>query len=168
MPGTRLDLHIFRGTAADFLNLAKGSWTPQLTDLMPINEPTQLTINEFSATTTNKLVTFNVSVIRPDSTPVVTGAVKLVFDPLTTPAIRPTQTVLRATSGEWTLAIKGLAAGDYLGKIVYTDVSKTHAQSTQPVAFTVTQGVIPTPTPSPTKTATPKPAVDGCAKQIKN
>ena len=168
VPGTRLDLNIFRGTAADFLNLAKGSWTPQLTDLMPINEPTQLTINEFSATTTNKLVTFNVSVIRPDSTPVVTGAVKLVFDPLTTPAIRPTQTVLRATSGEWTLAIKGLAAGDYLGKIVYTDVSKTHAQSTQPVAFTVTQGVIPTPTPSPTKTATPKPAVDGCAKQIKN
>lgn len=168
VPGTRLDLNIFRGSAADFLNLAKGSWTPQLTDLMPINEPTQLTINEFSATTTNKLVTFNVSVIRPDSTPVVTGAVKLVFDPLTTPAIRPTQTVLRATSGEWTLAIKGLAAGDYLGKIVYTDVSKTHAQSTQPVAFTVTQGVIPTPTPSPTKTATPKPAVDGCAKQIKN
>lgn len=168
VPGTRLDLNIFRGSAADFLNLAKGSWTPQLTDLMPINEPTQLTINEFSATTTNKLVTFNVSVIRPDSTPVVTGGVKLVFDPLTTPAIRATQTVLRATSGEWTLAIKGLAAGDYLGKIVYTDVSKTHAQSSQPIAFTVTQGVIPTPTPSPTKTATPKPAVDGCAKQIKN
>jgi hypothetical protein len=33
----------------------------------------------------------------------------------------------------------------------------------------ITQGPTPTPSPSPTKTpAKPKPAVDGCAKQIKN
>lgn len=170
VPGTRLDLNIFRGTAGDFLELAKGSWTPQLVDLMPVNEPSQMTINKQSASTTNKLVTFNVSVVRPDLTPVVTGAVKLVFDSLSAPTIKPTQTVLRATSGEWTLAVKGVPAGSYSGKILYTDVSKTHAQSSQPVTFTVLQGPTPspTPTPTPTKKPTPKPSVDGCANQIKN
>ena len=170
VPGTRLDLNIFRGTAGDFLDLAKGSWTPQLVDLMPVNEPSQLTINKQSASTTNKLVTFNVSVVRPDLTPVVTGAVKLVFDSLSAPSVKPTQTVLRATSGEWTLAVKGVPAGSYSGKILYTDVSQTHAQSSQPVTFTVLQGPTPspTPTPTPTKKPTPKPSVDGCANQIKN
>ncbi len=168
VPGSRLDLNIFRGTAGDFLNLAKGSWAPQLLDLMPVNEPTQLTVNKQSASTTNKLVTFNVSVVRPDLNPVVTGAVKLVFNSSTAPAIKPTQTVLRATSGEWTLAVKGVPAGSYAGKILYTDVSQTHAQSFQTVTFTVLQGPTPTPTPTPTKKPTPKPSVDGCANQIKN
>ena len=170
VPGTRLDLNIFRGTAGDFLDLAKGSWTPQLVDLMPVNEPSQMTINKQSASTTNKLVTFNVSVVRPDLTPVVTGAVKLVFDSLSAPTVKPIQTVLRATSGEWTLAVKGVPAGIYSGKILYTDVSQTHAQSSQPVTFTVLQGPTPSPspTPTPTKKPTPKPSVDGCAIQIKN
>ena len=170
VPGTRLDLNIFRGTAGDFLDLAKGSWTPQLVDLMPVNEPSQMTINKQSASTTNKLVTFNVSVVRPDLTPVVTGAVKLVFDSLSAPTVKPIQTVLRATSGEWTLAVKGVPAGIYSGKILYIDVSQTHAQSSQPVTFTVLQGPTPSPspTPTPTKKPTPKPSVDGCAIQIKN
>jgi len=168
VPGTRLDLNIFRGSAADFLNLSKGSWTPTLVDLMPNNEPTQMVINAQSASTTNKLVTFKTTVTRPDSTPVVTGAVKLVFDPATTPATKPVQTVLRATSGEWTLAIKNVPAGTYSGKVVYTDVSQTHAQSFQQVTFTVTQGPTPSPTPESTKKPTPKPSVDGCANQIKN
>lgn len=168
VPGTRLDLNIFRGSAADFLNLSKGSWVPTLVDLMPNNEPTQLVINAQSASTTNKLVTFKATVTRPDSTPVVTGAIKLVFDPATTPATKPVQTVLRATSGEWTLAIKDVPAGTYSGKVVYTDVSQTHAQSFQQVTFTVTQGPTPSPTPVSTKKPTPKPSVDGCANQIKN
>ena len=168
VPGTRLDLNIFRGSAADFLNLSKGSWVPTLVDLMPNNEPTQLVINAQSASTTNKLVTFKAAVTRPDSTPVVTGAIKLVFDPATTPATKPVQTVLRATSGEWTLAIKDVPAGTYSGKVVYTDVSQTHAQSFQQVTFTVTQGPTPSPTPVSTKKPTPKPSVDGCANQIKN
>ena len=168
VPGTRLDLNIFRGSASDFLNLTKGSWTPQLVDLMPNNEPTQMTINAQSASTTNKLVTFKATVVRPDSTPVVTGAIKLVFDATTIPTVKPTQTVLRATSGEWTLAVKGVPAGTYLGKIVYTDVSQTHAQSSLPVTFTVTQGPTPSPTATPTVKPTPKPSVDGCANQIKN
>ena len=168
VPGSRLDLNIFRGTAGDFLNLAKGSWAPQLLDLMPVNEPTQLTVNKQSASTTNKFVTFNVSVVRPDLNPVVTGAVKLIFNSSTAPVIRPTQTVLRATSGEWTLAVKGVPAGTYSGKILYNDVSQTHAQSFQTVTFTVLQGPTPTPTPTPTKKPTPKPSADGCANQIKN
>ena len=168
VPGTRLDLNIFRGSASDFLNLSKGSWAPTLVDLMPNNEPTQMVINAQSASTTNKLVTFKATVSRPDTTPVVTGAIKLVFDAATTPKTRPVQTVLRATSGEWTLAIKGVPAGTYSGKVVYTDVSQTHAQSSQSVTFTVVQGPTPSPTPQPTVKPTKKPSVDGCANQIKN
>ena len=168
VPGTRLDLNIFRGSASDFLNLTKGSWAPSLVDLMPNNEPTQMLINAQSASTTNKLVTFKTTVTRPDSTPVVTGAVKLVFDAATAPKTKPVQTVLRATSGEWTLAIKAVPAGTYSGKVVYSDVSQTHAESSQPVTFTVVQGPTPSPTPEPTKKPTKKPSVDGCSKQIKN
>ncbi len=168
VPGTRLDLNIFRGSASDFLNLTKGSWVPSLVDLMPNNEPTQMLINAQSASTTNKLVTFKTTVTRPDSNPVVTGAVKLVFDAATAPKTRPVQTVLRATSGEWTLAIKGVPAGTYSGKVVYTDVSQTHAESSQSVTFTVVQGPTPSATPEPTKKPTKKPSVDGCSKQIKN
>ena len=168
VPGTRLDLNIFRGSASDFLNLTKGSWVPSLVDLMPNNEPTQMLINAQSASTTNKLVTFKTTVTRPDSNPVVTGAVKLVFDAATAPKTRPVQTVLRATSGEWTLAIKGVPAGTYSGKVVYTDVSQTHAESSQSVTFTVVQGPTPSPSAEPTKKPMKKPSVDGCKNQIKN
>ena len=170
VPGSRLDLNLFRGSASAFVDLVQGSWAPTLVDLMPSNEPTQLTVLKQSASTTNKHVNFNVTVVRPDLSPVVTGSVKLVFDSLTAPSIRPIQTVLRATSGAWTLAVKGVPAGTYSGKILFTDASQTHAKSWQPVAFTVTQGATPSPTPSPTQTAkpTPKPSADGCKNQIKN
>ena len=168
VPGSRLDLNIFRGSASDFLNLTKGSWVPSLVDLMPNNEPTQMVINAQSASTTNKLVTFKTTVTRPDSNPVVTGAVKLVFDAATAPKTRPVQTVLRATSGEWTLAIKGVPAGTYSGKVVYTDVSQTHAESSQSVTFTVVQGPTPSPSAAPTKQPTKKPSADSCKNQIKN
>ena len=168
VPGTRLDLNIFRGSASDFLNLTKGTWAPSLVDLMPNNEPTQMVINAQSASTTNKLVTFKTTVTRPDSNPVVTGAVKLVFDAATAPKTRPVQTVLRATSGEWTLAIKGVPAGTYSGKVVYTDVSQTHAESSQSVMFTVVQGPTPLPSAAPTKQPTKKPSADSCKNQIKN
>jgi GH25 family lysozyme M1 (1,4-beta-N-acetylmuramidase) len=168
VPGTRLDLNIFRGSASDFLNLTKGTWAPSLVDLMPNNEPTQLVVNAQSASTTNKSVTFKATVTRPDSSPVVTGAIKLVFDAATAPKTRPVQTVLRATSGEWTLAIKGVPAGTYSGKVVYTDVSQTHAESSQAVTFTVVQGPTPSATPEPTKKPTKKPSADSCKNQIKN
>jgi GH25 family lysozyme M1 (1,4-beta-N-acetylmuramidase) len=166
VPGARLDLNIFRGTPYAFLDLAKGSWAPTLLDLMPMQEPSTMSVLDQSASTTNKLVTFKVSVARPNGSPVVTGGVKLVFDKTTVPDPKPTQTILRETSGVWTLAIKDVPAGTYLGKVLYQDVSGTHADSTFPVTFTVAQG--PTPTPKPSPTATKKPTTDGCKGQIKN
>jgi len=168
VPGNRLDLNVFRGTPSSFLDLAKGVWTPTLVDLMPQQEPTVLTVVGQSAGTTNKLVTFKVNVVRPTGSPVVTGSVKLVFDKATTPSTRPSQTIMRETSGVWTLALKGVPAGIYLGKVLYQDVSGTHAESTFPVTFEVTQGATPTPKPSPSITATKKPTTDGCRGQIKN
>ena len=58
VPGNRLDLNVFRGTPSSFLDLARGSWTPTLVDLMPQQEPTALTVVDQSSSTTNKLVTF--------------------------------------------------------------------------------------------------------------
>ncbi len=168
VPGTRLDLNVFRGNAQAFMDLVQGSWIPTMVDLMPSNEPTQLTVVKQSASTTNKYVTFTVTVARPDLSPVVTGSVKLIFDALNPPSVNPTQSVIRSTSGEWTLAIKGVPAGNYIGKILFTDGSQTHAQSSQPVSFTLEQGPTPSPTPSPTNKPTPRPSVDGCANQIKN
>ena len=168
VPGSRLDLNVFRGTPYAFLDLAKGTWTPTLTDLMPTQEPSTLTVLDQSATTTNKLVTFKVSVARPSGLPVVTGGVKLVFDKTTFPDPKPVQTIVRETSGVWTLAVKGVPAGSFIGKVLYQDVSGTHADSSFPVTFTVTQGPTPTPKPTPSPTATKKPTTDGCKGQIKN
>jgi len=168
VPGSRLDLNVFRGTPSSFLDLTKGSWTPTLVDLMPQQEPTVLTVVDQSSSTTNKLVTFKVNVVRPNGSPVVTGSVKLVFDKATTPQSEPTQTLLRETSGVWTLALKGVLAGTYAGKILFEDISETHAESTFPVTFTVTQGATPTAKPTPSPTATKKPTTDGCRGQIKN
>ena len=167
VPGSRLDLNVFRGTPSSFLDLAKGSWTPSLVDLMPQREPTVLTVLTQSSTTTNKYVTFKVNVARPDGSPVVTGNVKLVFDKSTTPEVRPRQTIVRETSGVWTLALRDVPAGTYLGKIKFQDVSGTHEDSIFPVTFTVAQGPTPSPKPTPSPTATKKPTTDGCRGQIK-
>ena len=168
VPGNRLDLNVFRGTPSSFLDLARGIWTPTLVDLMPQQEPTVLTVVDQSSSTTNKLVTFKVNVVRPNNSPVVTGSVKLVFDKATTPENKPTQTILRETSGVWTLALKGVLAGTYSGKVLFEDISGTHADSAFPVTFTVTQGATPTAKPTPSPTATKKPTTDSCRGQIKN
>ena len=168
VPGNRLDLNVFRGSPSSFLELAKGIWKPSPVDLMPQQEPTVMTLVDQSSTTTNKSVTFKVNVVRPIGAPVVTGSVKLVFSKESTPLVRPTQTLTRETSGVWTLALKGVAAGTYSGKLLFQDVSGTHAETTSPVTFTVTQGPIPTPKPTPSPTATKKPTTDGCRGQIKN
>lgn len=168
VPGNRLDLNVFRGTPSSFLDLVKGSWTPTLVDLMPQQEPTVLTVVDQSSSTTNKLVTFKVNVGRPNGSPVVTGSVKLLFDKATTPQSKPIQTILRETSGVWTLALKGVLAGTYSGMVLFEDISGTHAESSFPVTFTVTQGATPTAKPTPSPTATKKPITDGCKGQIKN
>ena len=166
VPSTRVDLNVFRGTAQNFIDLTAGTWVPDPIDLMPINEATTMLISKQKATDTSKAVTFSVGVNRPDGSPVVTGTVRFAFDPLAIDKPKLTQTVTRAASGLWTLSVKGLTAGTWVGTIQFTDQTKTHAATQLPVTFDLLQGVAPTPTP--TKSATPAPATDGCKYQIKN
>ncbi len=168
VPGNRLDLNVFRGTPSSFLELVKGVWKPTLVDLMPQQEATSMSLINQSSTTTNKAVSFKVNVVRPTSSPVVTGTVKFVFDKSTMPAVKPTQRILRETSGIWTLELRNVPPGSFKGKILFEDVSGTHATSVIETTFDVTQGPTPTPKPTPSPTATKKPTTDGCRGQIKN
>ena len=168
VPGNRLDLNVFRGTPSSFLELVKGVWKPTLVDLMPQQEVTTMTLVNQSSTTTNKPATFRITVVRPTGLPVVTGDVKFVFDKSTTPEVKPTQRILRETSGAWTLELRGVTAGSFKGKIVFEDVSGTHATSSVDVSFDVVQGPTPSPKPTPSPTATKKPNPDSCRGQIKN
>ena len=168
VPSTRVDLNVFRGTAQNFIDLTAGTWVPDPIDLMPVNEATTMLISKQKATDTSKAVTFSVGVNRPDGSPVVTGTVRFAFDPLAIDKPKLTQTVTRAASGLWTLSVKGLTAGTWVGTIQFTDQTKTHAATELPVTFDLLQGVEPTPTPTPTQSATPRPATDGCKNQIKN
>jgi hypothetical protein len=94
--------------------------------------------------------------------------VKFVFDKSTMPALKPTQRILRETSGAWTLELRGFPAGSFKGAILFEDVSGTHAASTLDVTFDVAQGPTPSPKPTPSPTATKKPNPDSCRGQIKN
>jgi len=166
VPSSRVDLNVFRGTAQNFIDLTAGTWVPEAIDLMPINEATTMLISKQRATDTSKAVTFDIGVNRPDGSPVVTGTVRFVFDPLEVNKPKLTQTVTRAASGLWTLSITGFTAGTWVGSIQFTDQTKTHAATQLPVTFDLLQGIAPTP--KPTKSATPKPAIDGCKNQIRN
>lgn len=186
VPGTRVDLDVFRGTPSAFLELVKGTWTPEPADLMPVQEPSTTTIESMTASASNKPVVFMVDVTRPSLAPVVTGTVKFVADPASGLNLTPLQTAVRSSSGSWTLTVKGLPAGTWNGAVVFTDVSGTHATSSAPVQLTIAAGPTPSPTPTATPTGTPtptptvkpsptatpkptkKPVADGCANQIKN
>lgn len=168
VPGNRLDLNVFRGTPSSFLELVKGVWKPTLVDLMPQQEPTNMSLINQSSTTTNKVVSFRVNVVRPTGSPVVTGTVKFVFDKSNMPDVRPTQRILRETSGIWTLELRYVPAGSFKGKLLFEDVSGTHATSVIETTFDVVQGPTPTPKPTPSPTATKKPTTDSCRGQIKN
>jgi GH25 family lysozyme M1 (1,4-beta-N-acetylmuramidase) len=165
VPGTRLDLNVYRGDPANFLKLVAGEWVPQVGDQLPINESTSLMITSIKATDTNASVEIGAQVIRITGTPVVTGTV--VFQPTDQSFKKFTQTPTRDAAGTWTLSIDGLPAGDWTGNIVFVDKTGTHATSQQPIVFTVAQGATPSPSAKPTKKPVVKP-VDGCAKQIKN
>ena len=168
VPSNRLDLNVFRGTPSSFLELVRGVWKPTLVDLMPQQEATTISLLNQSSSTTNKVSTFKVNVVRPSGSPVVTGTVKFLFDKSTMPAVKPTQRVLRETSGSWSLEMRNVLAGNYKGKIVFEDLSGTHATTSVDVSFDVVQGPTPSPKPTPSPTATKKPTTDGCRGQIKN
>ena len=172
VPGSRLDLNVFRGTPSTFLDLIKGAWVPEVGDQMPKNEPSSLTYKNVKFSSSDKPINLEVDVIRPDGRPVVTGTVRFYVDSQTPIEPKPVQTVVRSTSGSWKLSIKGVPAGIWNGNIGFKDATGTHADSKLPISFSITEGVVPTPsaTPSvkPSATPTKKPASDGCKNQIKN
>jgi hypothetical protein len=136
---------------------------------MPKDETSTILITSVKASSTDKNAIVKVEVFRPTGLPVVTGTVRFYPDATNRPENLLDQRVDRSTSGAWTLTIKGLPAGTWPGHIGFVDATGTHAKIRTPIEFVITQGPTPTPSPSPTKTpAKPKPAVDGCAKQIKN
>ncbi len=168
VPGSRLDLNVFRGTQEAFLALASGTWVPTEIDLMPHNETTTMTVDYISASSTDKYVTFSLQVLRPDSSPVVTGDVKFVSgrNPV---QLKFTQSIVRSTSGLWKVALKTDMAGTWNGDLRFNDPSGTHADVSTKVSFTVAQGIAPSPTPSPKPEVTPKPSTsNGCKNQIRN
>lgn len=170
VPGTRVDLNVFRGTPSTFLDLIKGSWIPEVADQMPKNEPTSLTYKNIKFSTADKPVNLEVDVIRPDGRPVVTGTVRFYVNSLTPISPKPVQTVVRATSGSWKLSIKGIPAGLWTGNIGFVDATGTHADSKSPIEFAIGEAAPTTPTPTPKPSAVPskQPATDGCKNQIKN
>jgi GH25 family lysozyme M1 (1,4-beta-N-acetylmuramidase) len=166
VPGNRLDLNVFRGSQEEFLALASGTWIPEPTDLMPHNESSTMLIDYIAASSTDKNIVFSLQVLRPDSSPVVTGDVKFVSGPNAVP-FKFTQSVVRSTSGYWKIAVKTDVAGTWNGHLRFSDPSETHADVSLPVTFTVAQGVAPAPSPS--AKPTPKPVTtNGCKNQIKN
>lgn len=170
VPGSRLDLNVFRGEPSAFLDLVKGSWFPEVVDQMPINETSTLVFKNLKFTTSDKPVTLEVDVTRPDGKPVVTGTVRFYTNSDNPIEPKPVQTVVRSTSGSWKLTIKGIPAGTWTGRIGFKDATGTHAESRSPITLSILPGDpnLPTPTPKPTVAPTKKPTTDGCRNQIKN
>jgi len=170
VPGSRLDLNVFRGEPSAFLDLVKGSWFPEVVDQMPKNETSTLVFKNVKFTTSDKPVTLEVDVTRPDGKPVVTGTVRFYTNSDNPIEPKPIQTVVRSTSGSWKLTIKGIPAGTWNGRIGYKDATGTHAESRSPITLSILPGDpnLPTPTPKPTAAPTKKPTTDGCRNQIKN
>ena len=170
VPGTRLDLNVFRGEPSAFLDLVKGSWFPEIVDQMPRNETSTLVYKNVKFTTSDRPVTLEVDVTRPDGKPVVTGTVRFYNNSENPIEPKPIQTVVRSTSGSWKLTIKGIPAGTWNGRIGFKDATGTHAESRSPITLSIMPGDpnLPSPTPKPTVTPTKKPTTDGCKNQIKN
>ncbi len=168
VPGNRLDLNVFRGTQEAFMALASGTWIPEETDLMPHNESSTALLDYMVATSTDKYVVFSLQILRPDSSPVVTGDVKFVSGPNKLP-FKFTQSITRATSGLWKVALKTELPGTWNGELRYNDPSGTHSDVVLPVTFTLTQGPLSIAQPSPAPKVSPKPTTsNGCKNQIKN
>ena len=170
VPGTRLDLNVFRGEPSAFLDLVKGSWFPEIVDQMPSNDTSTLVYKNVKFTTSDKPVTLEVDVTRPDGKPVVTGTVRFYTNSDNPIEPKPIQTVVRSTSGSWKLTIKGIPAGTWNGRIGFKDATGTHAESRSPITLSILPGDpnLPSPTPKPTVAPTKKPTTDGCRNQIKN
>ncbi len=168
VPGSRLDLNVFRGEVDSFLKLTKGIWEPLEGDLLPVNETTTMTITAVKASTTNKRVEVTVEVKRFGGDPVVTGSVEFLPNPaMDSSTVTIEQSTIRDSSGRFTVYIKGFPAGEHSGQIRFKDPTKTHAKSFAYVSFSLLQGVEKTPKPKPTKPVIKNPTLDGCRNQIR-
>lgn len=168
VPGNRLDLNVFRGDPKRFLELATGTWSPGDIEFMPFNERTTITLDYLTATTHDKDVLASIQVLRPDSSPVVTGEVKFFLTP-DDGSTTFTQRALRVANGMWKISIKGLPAGTFNGEFRFSDVSTTHKRIKLPVTFSVTQNPDPIVAPSPKPEVSPKAkSGDSCRGQYKS
>ena len=164
---TRVDLNVFRGDAASFLQLTRGVWTPATGDFLPVKEPTTMLITDLRASSTDKPVRIKVEVKRPTGNPVVTGTVAFRLNGERPPKVN--QTPSRDASGVWSLTLRNLPAGLTEGFVAYVDQTGTHAEIRQNISFNLEQGPEPSPSPTPTpKPTKPAVAVDTCKGQIKN
>jgi len=157
--------------------LVRGLWQPDTSQMLPVDEPTAISITAQSAQTANNPVLFYVSVVRPNLSPVVTGSVAYV--PASSMMSAGKQSITRNSSGSWLISITGIPAGSYVGTINFTDPTNTESPAQIPVVFTVAPAPTPSPTISPTvpgtPSATPAPSPkpkptppDSCAGQIRN
>lgn len=166
---SRIDLNVYRGDPASFLQLTRGIWTPQVGDYLPVQEPTTMFITSVSASSTDKPVRIKVEVKRPSGTPVITGTVAFRLNPGPNGELpkKVEQTPVRDAAGVWTLTLRKLPAGTSVGYVAFVDQTNTHAENRQDLTINLIQGpdVAPTPTPKPTKVPAP---VDTCKNQIRN
>lgn len=167
VPSGRVDLNVYRGDVNSFVELTKGIWVPQLTDMMPVNEPTSMGLINATYSTSDKPATFQLNVNRPSGLPVVTGTVKLV---LPNKSILLDQSAVRAKNGSFTLTVKGIPVGAWDAILQFMDQSGTHAKAEIPIQIIMGEGVKPTPTvsPSPKPGTSTKVPADACKGQIIN
>ena len=169
VPSPRVDLNVFRGDSASFLQLTRGIWTPAVGDYLPVKEPTTLLITSVSASSTDRPVKIKVEVKRPSGEPVVTGTVAFRRNPVEGggPVVKVEQNPVRDRAGIWTLTLKNLPEGLTQGYVAFVDQTGTHLEIRQELSINLIQGpeVVVTPTPKPTKPIVP---FDSCKNQIKN
>jgi hypothetical protein len=167
VPSGRVDLNVYRGDINSFIELTKGIWIPQITDMMPINEPTSIGLISATYSTSDKPAIFQITANRPTGLPVVTGTVKLILPDKT---ILLDQSAIRAKNGSFTLTVKGIPVGTWDAILQFIDQSGTHAKAEIPIQIVMGEGVKPTPTvsPSPKPGTSTKVPADACKGQIIN
>jgi len=167
VPSGRVDLNVYRGDVNSFIELTKGIWVPQISDMMPVNEPTTIGLINATYSTSDKPANFQLNVLRPSGLPVVTGTVKLV---LPDKSILLDQNAVRAKNGSFTLNVKGIPVGTWDAILLFVDESDTHAKAEIPIQITMAPGSKPTPTvsPSPKPGTSTKVPTDACKGQIIN
>ena len=167
VPSGRVDLNVYRGDINSFVELTKGIWIPQVTDMMPVNEPTSIGLINATYSTSDKPATFLINVNRPSGLPVVTGTVKLI---LPDSKILLDQSAVRAKNGSFNLTVQGIPVGTWYAILQFFDQSGTHAKAEIPIQIVMGEGVKPTPTvsPSPKPGTSTKVPADACKGQIIN